>query len=286
MLIVAAYFASYGLLGRIWWTYFVYGPNSVTLEPRQFDALFRGAGTFVVLFLPLVLLASYAVIHGLRRNGNPLIIDMTAWIVIGGATVLIQNWWSYQFMLFSLPSGSSPHSVSTISRHPRVNRRGADQPFGWWLWESAACRSQPSPLNASSASRTTTSPSPSIPADVREAYVDVYTQADRSEVFLHELTARPGDIQVFGDPIYLLRSGRRQAITIDGWSSQFHDARAWREVRDELDKTRPPYVMIDEGALQIIRERSVDTFEFLNATYSVLRRGADGVTWYELRSPL
>ncbi len=55
---------------------------------------------------PILILAVIGCVHGLRRRVQlDLIAGMLAWIVLGAVAFLIQGWWEYKWLLFTVPLG-------------------------------------------------------------------------------------------------------------------------------------------------------------------------------------
>ena len=92
----------------------------------------------------------------------------------------------------------------------------------------------------------------------------------------------PGDIYVIGNPLHLYLLGRGQAISHNGWSPEQWTEAQWGLVVDQLQVTRPPYLMIENDYRHYVTGNP--TFgEFVLRQYRVLMATRDGV-WYEVRS--
>jgi hypothetical protein len=109
LLVVIAYFAAYGQLGRIWWAYFEMAPAAQLGGPRPVNDLIFGARRFLIGHAPLLILGVLGSVHALRekrpRPRPHLVVGMILW---GGSAViafLIQGWPQYKWSLFTVPIG-------------------------------------------------------------------------------------------------------------------------------------------------------------------------------------
>ena len=106
LLVVVGYFAVYGQLGRVWWAYFDLAPHAQLIGTKSFIDLKLGARRFMIGHAPILILAVIGCVHGLRRRVQlDLIAGMLAWIVLGAVAFLIQGWWEYKWLLFTVPLG-------------------------------------------------------------------------------------------------------------------------------------------------------------------------------------
>ena len=109
LLIVGAYFAAYGQLGRIWWAYFEMAPASQLLRPKHYDYLIAGARKFMIGHAPFLILAAFGCVHALRLRPRPqldLVVGMVLWCGVGAvAVVFLQGWNEYKWPLFTIPLG-------------------------------------------------------------------------------------------------------------------------------------------------------------------------------------
>lgn len=108
LLIVAAYFAAHGQLGRIWWAYFEYALQGKALDPEPFSHFTSGGRRFLVAHAPLVILAAVGCARGLRQRIGPqvdLAAGMALWGVAGIVTLYVQFWATWHWLLFTVPLG-------------------------------------------------------------------------------------------------------------------------------------------------------------------------------------
>jgi hypothetical protein len=108
LLIVAAYFASYGQLGRIWWAYFELAPKAQLSSGRPLSYFVVGVRHFMIGHAPILILAVLGSAHALRDRARPkldLVVGMLLWCAVGAITFLFQGWAEYKWSLFTIPLG-------------------------------------------------------------------------------------------------------------------------------------------------------------------------------------
>jgi hypothetical protein len=91
-----------------------------------------------------------------------------------------------------------------------------------------------------------------------------------------------GDVYVLGNPLDLYVAGRRQAVSINGWSPEQYPDDVWRRVRRELIRRRPVEIVVDRFSDGIMRHRSPETRRLIARAYVPFGGAADD-TWYRLR---
>jgi len=105
---VVAYYAAHGQLGRIWWIYFEFAPNSQLTGNKSFSDLKFGARNFMIGHAPFLILAVVGCVDAFRRRIRPqwdLLAGMLLWAASGSIAVLVQGWWNYKWFLFTVPLG-------------------------------------------------------------------------------------------------------------------------------------------------------------------------------------
>jgi hypothetical protein len=108
LLIVAAYFALYGQLGRIWWAYFELAPKAQLSSGRPLSYFVVGVRHFMIGHAPILILAVLGSAHALRDRARPkldLVVGMLLWCAVGAVTFLFQGWAEYKWSLFTIPLG-------------------------------------------------------------------------------------------------------------------------------------------------------------------------------------
>jgi hypothetical protein len=108
LLLVVAYFAAHGQLGRIWWVYFEFVPNSQLIGTKSLSDLRFGARHFMIGHAPFLILAVVGCVRGLRQRARPqldLLAGMLLWGALGSIAVVVQGWWEYKWFLFTVPVG-------------------------------------------------------------------------------------------------------------------------------------------------------------------------------------
>jgi hypothetical protein len=108
LLIVVAYFAAHGQLGRIWWAYFEMAPAAQLGGPRPVSYLVAGGRRFLIGHAPILILAVLGAVYVLRdrvRRRIHLVMGMIVWGASGAIAFLIQGWPQYKWSLFTVPVG-------------------------------------------------------------------------------------------------------------------------------------------------------------------------------------
>ncbi len=108
LLLVVAYFAAREQLGRIWWIYAEFVPNSQLSGNKSLSDLKFGARHFMIGHAPFLILAFVGCVHAFRRRIRPqwdLVVGMLLWGAAGSVAVLVQGWWEYKWFLFTVPLG-------------------------------------------------------------------------------------------------------------------------------------------------------------------------------------
>jgi hypothetical protein len=284
---VVGFCAWTGGLDEALWTWFAFPLEVVReLPPPQLWRLFSGLDWFLHGFASLAALAVLgAAADGRRRD--PLVRDLVWWCALGLVVILVQaqSWWAYHYHLLGLPLGvlaafglDEAWSRGTRARVFADSRRAKAallaglllcllpsatlmvRKFGYLLKEDLAWR-------------------PEARARYRAAVSEPYATAARDASFLAEPGSVPGPIFVFGDPLYYVVSGRRQAIPLNGWFMEMAPAAQWREVARQLGDARPPYVFVAAIEAALIRQHSDELSALLASAYRELRRSPAGI-WY------
>jgi hypothetical protein len=108
LLLVVAYFAVYGQLGRIWWAYFELSARGQLIHPKPLSYLTFGGRRFLIGHGPVLILAAAGVGFAIREREqmrSRLVAGMVWWLVVGAIAFLLQGWPEYKWSLFTVPVG-------------------------------------------------------------------------------------------------------------------------------------------------------------------------------------
>ena len=342
LLAVAAYFAAYGQIERIWWAYVEYTAAARSLDSVPLSNLTGGGRRFVVGHAPLVVLATVGCLRVLRQRTRPqldLVVGMVSWGAIGGVALLVQFWGAWHWLLFTVPVGILAvvglEALVAGARSLRMRPRPVTLAIGGALAAVSLLAGQPSwqtqhwvlvpvgigVVTAVAAEVLTGRPRPRrwamrclltalavcvgllaiAPAskvrmlaahdfaltaqdrtELQRSWNPAYEAADEDLQVLRSGQVLPGPLYVLGDPVVLLRAERPQALPLHGWGPEKFDARAWEEVRRGLRADPPPYVVVSNLSESLIRSRSPELLEVVDAKYEPAFDGASG-TWYVRR---
>ena len=101
---------------------------------------------------------------------------------------------------------------------------------------------------------------------------------------LRDSDALPGDIYVFGSPVYYLLSGRLQAGNYSGYIFGFLLADQRAQLLRDLQRLKPPYVIVASGQpwLGMLQSRSPEILTYLTEHYERIADDSDA-SWYRIR---
>jgi hypothetical protein len=290
LLITVAYFAFHGALYDFYWTTFVL-PGRVVRElwNRPFDRLVDGHRWFLQSCGPSLALAAVAISPIACKRLDSLNRSLLLWLVAGFGVIelQVQSWWQYHYVLLFVPLGI-------------LAARGVDALWTNVLSQPGSLGRAPravlltlvivllyiSPIYASILNAITLLRH-GVPAtmdqirEIRLRRSTEYQVIDQEIHFLDQPSSAPGSIYVCGNPLYYLLSGRRQAISLNGWALWYYFPEQQRALLDQLRKARPTYILVTPKYQEIIDERFPALGTFLDDHYRALKTGPSGV-WYTL----
>jgi hypothetical protein len=214
-------------------------------------------------------------------------LQLFTWVGVGLLLILIQklSWWEYHFLLLIVPvgilairgldglaaalakrTGSARSRVSALTVLVVLVALGPGLWFGWMK------KAKPVVSLVFSRER----------ERVREYQIQVnryYRRIWWETRFLADADAFPGPIYVFGNPIYLLLSGRDQALPIHGWGWEFFLQSQWEALPSQLAGASPPYLYVSTFYKKVIAERSPAVKAWIEEFYVPIKTNARG-TWY------
>jgi len=284
--VAVVYFAAYGLLGEVSWTYFVYTPHTTGIAGRPLSRLVHGVvreGALLAVPLALALVGATAV---LKRRTDPFVAGLGAWIVVGIPVFLVQHWWSYQLLAFLPPVGVLA-GLGLDEIWARRQRLGARVAAAIVVAALVAAL----PLAAIFGRKVVTLARDDFALTaagrtrLHDHYEPHYRSARAWRALLDEPGAPGGDVYVLGDPVALYVSGRDQAIATNGWGAEQYDAKVWHRVARQLGAARPVELLVDGFSDRKMRAHSPATRREIRRLYCRVGGSHDEV-WYRLRSDL
>lgn len=285
-----------GLIGlrELVWTSLVYPLETLHgvagAGPGRLAGALLWFGHAFLPWLPLVVLAVLVAEPAAGRRH--LTWQFMAWVVVGLAVIVIQrlSWWEYHFLLLFVPVGVlAVRGVDlALSRFaPLVTARRRSTALLCLLLVAPAVAYELVPWGANlrrAATVMIAGGSFGEPYQRSEPGYPDYDQLWQETRFLFEPDARPGPIYVFGNPLAVLLSGRRQAIPIHGWMWEIMPEPMWQALPGQLAAAHPAYIFIDSFYQRVVAERSPEMMEFLASQYRLAHSSAVGV-WYQARDP-
>lgn len=278
---VVGYFIVNDVVDLAVWTYFEYPFEASSTAARSVARLARSAAWFGTLFAPLVLLSILAWRADRPPRTTNLYHGLVVWLGVGLLLVLVQLWWSYHLFLLLVPLGvlAAFGLDRLLSGTPSPWRSGRVL-AGALLFVPLVLSLGLTGVRLASHSFALSQPDRShYQAEVWSRYGDL-ASVEADAVFLRQ-EAEPGPIYVFGDPNYMLRSGRTSASSVLGWGPEQWPPRLWDVVEHDLTAKPPAYVFVQNWAASLIIERSPRIQSLLGLRYRPIRETPNG-TWYAL----
>lgn len=258
---VVAYFAAVGVLDDAWFIYFDYSSSTTASAPRPFSRLASWPKHMAPVFALVGPLGVIGLVHVARRQVREPLFDVAALCaLVLVPLVLMQHWWPYHSMAFLVPFG-----VLAIP--------GLELALRWrrpTLIVGAFALVLPM-IRVGERVNDLARHGFAITADDRREYQrgaePAYADADRIAALLNAPGSPPGDIYVLSNPIYQLRSGREQAIAINGWAPEQYDVEVWNMLGEQLRAAAPTFVLVDGFSHDYLVERAPQLHEWLHADY-------------------
>jgi hypothetical protein len=267
------YLAAVGALPEALWTFFVFPFHQRKLDLRDWARLRSSLEYLARNFVWTVPLALVGIV--LRRPvRDRLVVGLLVWLIAGGALLLAQTWYPYQFQLLIAPLGV----LAVFGFDRLVSQRNT--PIAVVAIAVAAILALVPLRSLARKSVTFTRDKFTLTAVGRQhhhdKYAPWYSVSAESVAFLNESDALPGPIHVFGEYELHRQSHRRMAIAINGLTPEQLDDRLWRKTREQLADAEPPYVFVSDFADETMRARSPETRAFLERAYCELRPAEAG----------
>jgi hypothetical protein len=282
------YFAHVDALDLLYKTTIEYPPRILNELPRgNLGAFVFGFLWSVERFAPLLSLALIGAYLSWPRRRDAVTTNLVLWVVLGFVVILMQrrSGWAYQYFSLVVPLGClAGLGLDVLWGHvdmlnPLVSRRKAQ------ILLVVAVLLTFSPIMASYCRKSIWlvyyryGPGASKPLAYEARFEQDYPRMANEVAFLAEPGSLTGDIFVCGSPIYHYLSGRGQAVALNGWALGLYLPEQWLELREELERVRPPYIFVFPDYAELMPQRSPETMRFIEQNYRVLRTSDLG-TWY------
>jgi hypothetical protein len=282
------YFAQFDMLYFLYRILFDYPPRILANKHGGYGILVNGLRWFTNHYAALLALGFLGAYVGLKRHRDLLTLNLVLRVILGLGLVFVQRmWWQYHYLLIMVPLGV-------------LGVKGIDVLWAYLTVQTAAVVTLKDRLAVCLCLALYFAALPfalvfktahlanagfALHKEQRRAYQaqfnPTYDTAMAEVAFLREPESLPGDIYVFGDPIYYLLSGRNQAIALQGWSL-WYLAEQWVTLRQQLAEAQPPYIFVATEHLEELQNSSSETIRFLNDNYQILHQSKAGV-WHVSR---
>jgi hypothetical protein len=276
------YFIRYGAIQQLLYTTFEMPAAAAKELPwRGIGNLVTGLLWFIRNFSTLLALALVGAYARLKREADPLIINLCVWGVAGFGVILLQrfSWWDYHYMLLLAPVGvlaaAGLEAIVSFTMQQQFPRSAKLMTF-------AAVFTLLLPIPVSWGVRAfdlvRARISPNVPPILQYTPANGYAEATAETDFLRNPGSLPGSIFVFGSPAYYYISGRRPAIAMHGWAENTMTKTQWHMMTDQLSRARPAYIFVGSAMQPIIQQGSKELAKFIASNYDQLRQSPAG-TW-------
>lgn len=281
--IAVAYFAAYGQLETVRWTYFTVASQATGIAGRPLSRLTEGGFRTVARWAIPLALGAIGLVGVARRGWDRLELGLLAWLVLGVPVFLVQHWWIYTYAMFLVPVGIfAGHGLDTIvSSWPRLRtpaRATLVLATIVLLIPAAARVARNSKDVATHGFALTTNDRAELREDLEPDYKAAAAWRDQ----LRRPDARKGGVYVLGNPLDLYLANRTQTVSINGWSPEQYPEDVWQRIREELKRKRPVALVVDKFSMKIMQDRSTATLRQINRDYESYG-GFGPDTWYRLR---
>lgn len=281
--IAVAYFAAYGQVETVRWTYFTVSPQTTGIAGRPLSRLTDGGFKTAARWAIPLALGAVGLVATARRGWDRLELGLVAWLVLGVPVFLIQHWWIYTYAMFLVPVGIlAGHGLDTIAQSwPRLRA-----PARAALVVGAVILLVPAAIRLGGTARDVATHGFALSANDRaELRADLepdYKPATAWARQLHQPGAPKGGVYVLGNPLDLYLADRTQTVSINGWSPEQYPQSVWYRINREIKQARPVELVVDRFTRTIMQDRARDTLRLISGLYE--RYGGAGEdTWYRLR---
>ena len=294
-----SYLIYHGALHEFYWATFVF-PLEVAAEiDHRNDRQLIGSAIWLgKIFAPLLPFLAIAILTIPRRLFNTVYMQFVTWLIVALVLLLLQkySWWEYQFQLLFVPLGmltlfGLDTIIARLSGLPSIRPRHLYFAAAIATFYMTAGGIAYSWMEKAERLAVSVYEGKGWGEEYRKAIDAKYWAYWNSTHFLRESTAIPGDIYIFGDPMMLMLSGRKQApIPLNGWGLWTTVASQWRQLPVWFKETYVPYIFIATENLPLIQSRSPELIKLLKNSYKKLWEvGPEhsagpwvAGTWYEI----
>jgi hypothetical protein len=290
-LVVLLWFARMNDLGPLLYTTFKY-PLLVARELPKLDrtgALLTGFQWFLGNFAPLVALGFVGGWLAFVRSADLMTINLGLWVVVGFGLILLQrySWWEYHYFLLLVPlSILTVKAIEIVWDALRARRAVSRSPreqlaFAIFLTMLFSPVLDSWTMLGLRLARHKFALAPAERLRFQRSLNPAYESATTSVAFLSQQSSLPGDIFVFGSPVYYRMAGRNQAVAIVGSMPDLLLPEQWTELKEQLAKALPPYIYVADDQVEFQKTRAPGMVQFINNNYRFLHTDCAG-TWYIL----
>ena len=283
--LVVIKFALDGALAELLWTAFSYPNEALAGSPfagmqRLFVSSMYIATRYAVWLVPICV----AIYAWFKSEKDIFTTTMLAWLVVGLAVILVQrfSWWGYHFFLIFPPLGLLGVRGIDVLVKKLTNGELSARAISAIL---ALTFILPlvSIANEKAEIAIVTLVFEDKPVTHYRSFVRRdYAVALASTKFLRQNESLPGDIIVFGDPLYYHLGNRYPAIPMLGWPWEYFLQSQWLALPAQIEAAAAPYIFIADREMKMMEKRGGGVKEFIFSRYIALHRAQEG-TWLQIK---
>lgn len=275
-------------LSELLWTAFIYPTAALESSPfagkqRLLISVMSAGSKYAVWLIPI----GVSLYYWWKSEKDIFTTMLIAWLLTGLLVILAQkfSWWGYHFFLIFPPLGLlGLKAIDIITDRVCISQSSSLNPMTVSvLLALMLCAPIVTIINEKAEVALVSLIFEENQPESYRAYIRRdYAVARASTVFLKQKGALPGDIIVFGDPLYYHLSDRYPAIPMIGWPWEYFLQSQWLAQPEQIIAASPPYIFIADREKKIMEARKGGVQELIYSRYVALHRSAEG-TWFQLK---
>jgi hypothetical protein len=281
------YAAANDLWHLVFYTWFEY-PVRIIMAVRVHTEsyLIKSIQWLLKTFAPLIAFAIIGFFSNRPKKSDELKRHLVIWIITGLLLIIVQqHWWEYHYLLLFIPMGIlAAFGFDTLyAALKKTFVESSAKTLAFVIVFFTAFVFVYPILNVKTKFMNLMREGFAVEKENRVNYKKYnwgqYSRAMEQTAFLKDPNSKPGKIFVCGNPYYYLLSGRKEAISLNGWLLEAYLPEQRKVLAREIDQKKPIYIFISAAYLPIVSNYYQDFNKVLNKKYNLLRKSRVG-NWY------